>query len=165
VLHRAAIGRFSRHIPREFDLGWRKAGLEGDFLALFLRAHGLNLHMVVQGLSAALVNDTDSSADVRVAKRGDVLLEEINEAALALEQGEELKGRGRVRLRAFFREPRGLGRGRERWHGVAYGVKPASKGAVKKYAEQANPGEPEPGAERERGVVVGHAGRITRPVG
>ena len=59
-----------------------------------LGAHGLDRGVRAQGLAAALVDDARGGADVRVGERRDVLLEEVDETALALEEREELQRRG-----------------------------------------------------------------------
>src|SRR4051812_47071188 len=84
--------------------------------ALFLGADRRYRRVRVEGLAAPLVDDAGHGADLHVGEGGNLLLEEIDEAAVALEQGEELEGgidglSGRRLLAGLGDRAEGLGRG------------------------------------------------------
>src|SRR5262249_18749515 len=103
------------------------------------------------------------------AERGDVLLEEVDEPALALEQGEELERRafgrrGGLGLGRGLRLGRGLGRLGLREQSWGLRLEDArGKKAVEEDADEARPRKPEARGERERGLGLGHARRVSRP--
>ena len=120
--------------------------------ALLFRAE-LDLHVLAERRAAALVDDARGGADVRVGEGRDVLLEEVDEPALALQEREERQravgeprphGLGFVSRAASFGGRAARGR---RGHGVAHGRGARGEGPVEEHTEEARPREEEAGAE------------------
>ena len=163
-------------LPCTLPVSLTRGGVERlgqrDARALLLRAHGLELHVLAERLAATLVHDASGGADVRVGEARDVLLEEVDEPAFALEEREELQrgvrggrrrglglGRGRGLggwgRRGCQRLPFGLGGRRKRLRGMQL----SGIFAVEQHPEEHHIGEPEARQERERGRV-GHGAQL-----
>lgn len=96
-----AVRWLAADVADELHRGPVVADGERDRGSFGLGAHSLELGVRVEGLPATLVDDPGGSTDLRVRKRGDVLLQEVHEPALALEEREEgeraVGGRARER--------------------------------------------------------------------
>ena len=126
--------------------------------------------MLADRLPAPGVNHTGSGPDVGVGEARDVLLEEVDEAAFALKEGQELErgvrggGRRRLGLGGGLLLGRRLGQGLRLFGGGGSqrlrAVQLGGIFAVEQHAEEHRIGEPEPGQKGERGRV-GHGAQLT----
>src|SRR5262249_24397746 len=89
---RATERRLAGHIPDEMDLGWIDPLIvaHGHGLAFPTRKDGLERHVAFEHPMAARVNVTHGGADLRVGVPREVLTDEIDEPAFALQQGQHL---------------------------------------------------------------------------
>ena len=160
MLQGSAIWWFAFDVAREFDLGGGKASFERDLGAFVLGSNGGNVDVGAQCFAATFVDDADRCADFSIGKCGNVLLEKVDEATFALEQGEELKGCRGIGFFGFVRygwfgDLDRLGSWRDGKR-VADVEGASGEKSVEENAEKTGPSEPKPGGERKRGEV-GHA--------
>src|SRR5262249_60390240 len=95
VAERALERPGAAHVADEADLRRVEAGVDGDRLVLLGGEHRLDAEMLDEDLLATLVNVAHGGADRGVLVGDDLLGEKIDEAALALEEREELERAGR----------------------------------------------------------------------
>lgn len=163
----AAIRRLALHVPRKLYLGRRKTSLECNLLAFFFVAQRNDRHVVPKRLPTPLMHDPNSSADLGVLKRRDVLLQEVDEPALALQKRKK-RERGRdIRLLWFFLGTRlwrsrffRLGRRRQDGLGLSGITHTQRESLIHKKPEKTGPSKPEP-REKRKGAF-GHAPSLTR---
>ena len=97
VLEGAAEGGLAGDVAGEADAAGVEADGHGDGVAFGAGEGGLEDEVLLEDFAAAGVDDARGGADVGVGIGGDVFLEEVDEAAFALEEGEEGEGGGRRR--------------------------------------------------------------------
>jgi hypothetical protein len=84
--------RLPHDIPGEAHGGGVEAIADGDARALGLAVHRLELEVGLDHLAAPLMNGARGGADLRVGEAGQVLRDEVDEPAVALEQREDVEG-------------------------------------------------------------------------
>ena len=140
-------------VATELHFSRAEAARESDLRAFFFAAHGLELRVLTKRFGATVVDDARGCADLGVAERRDVLLDEVDEAAFTLEKREELEG-GRRRRCGYER-----GRGYEGRRGkLSHAPSARREARVVEDAEVTEPGEPESREEWERGF--GHGASV-----
>src|SRR3954466_3907259 len=92
VTEHALKGRGPLHVATQLDESGAIALRQSDSRALLLAADGGDPGVGMQGLAAAIVDDAGDGPDLAVGEPRDFLFDEIDEAALPLEQGQELEG-------------------------------------------------------------------------
>ena len=96
VRERAAKGRLADDVAGDADARGVESDGQLDRGALRLGAHGRELDELRQCAPTPVVHDASGRADVRIGERRDVLLQEIDEPALALEDREPWRWIGEV---------------------------------------------------------------------
>ncbi len=115
MTEQAGERRRSDDIAGELHQVGREALLDGDSRALFLGSESFDGAEPAQGLAAAFVDDSCCSSYVSVGELRDVLLQEVDQAAVSLKDSQKLQrcigGRGghRLGLRLWRERERGLG--------------------------------------------------------
>ncbi len=165
MLQCPSIRRFALHVAREFYFGRGKARIEGNLGAFVFGSNGRDFDVVNQGFTTPFMDDSNGGADLGIGKRGDILLEKIDQSAFSLQEREKLQRRAQVGLfrlfrRELLRQPGGLWRRLER-RCLANLEDASREDAIEEHADEAGPGEPEPSGERKRGDV-GHDETVTR---
>ena len=139
--------RAAAHIADQLHERGRRSRCDDYVGALELVMNRCDLAVTVEGFAAPLMDDPSGGADVRVAERGDVVLEEVDQATFALEKGEQLEsgfdGRGGGTLHEFLDELLHNDRlgGGERRHRLAHCEDAGGEGGVEEHAKEADPGE------------------------
>ena len=82
-----SVRRLPAYVPDQPNAVGVVALVDRHARPLFFGPHGLDGEMGSKGPLAAVMDDARRGADIRIGERGDVLLQKVDEAPFALQEG------------------------------------------------------------------------------